>query len=476
MSIVTRFAPSPTGYLHIGGLRTALFNYLYARQSGGKFLLRIEDTDRARNNEDAAQAIIDSFKWAGLSYDGEVEYQSKRFDIYARYIKELLEQKKAYYCYMSKEELESLRKEAESKGTKWRYDNRYREFSGEIPKGVEPVVRIKAPLSGQIRFVDGVKGEICIEAKEIDDFIIARADGSPTYNFVVTIDDALMGVTDVIRGDDHLNNTPKQIILYEALGFSVPKFYHLPMILNQDGKKLSKRDGAVGVMEYKNLGYLPQSLLNFLVRLGWSYGDEEIFSLQEMLEKFNPSNLNTSASSANFQKLLWLNHHYITHLPNDELSVLLADFDCENLQKWLASHNPNATYESVRDALFTELKERSQTLVEFSHNLNAVLRMPTHYDEKLAKKLDSAGLELLSALREILSNGLSNATNPSEIESLLHNFIESQGLKLGQVMPLLRLALLAKAGGIGVNVALFVLGKEQALIRLDSCIAHFKEA
>lgn len=474
MNIVTRFAPSPTGYLHIGGLRTALFNYLYARQNGGKFLLRIEDTDIARNNEDAAQAIIDSFKWVGLSYDGEVEYQSKRFSIYARYVKELLAQKKAYYCYMSKEELESLRKEAESMGTKWRYDNRYRDFSGEPPRGVTPVVRIKAPLSGQIRFIDGVKGEICIEAKEIDDFIIARADGTPTYNFVVTIDDALMGVTDVIRGDDHLNNTPKQIILYEALGFSVPKFYHLPMILNNEGKKLSKRDGAVGVMEYKKLGYLPQSLLNFLVRLGWSYGDEEIFSLTQMLEYFNPSNLNTSASSANFDKLLWLNHHYITQLPNEKLCALLTDFDCLNLQEWLSTHNKTAPYEEVRDALFVELKERSKTLVEFGSNLNAILATPTHYDDKLAKKLDSTGLELLQSLREVLEQDFPKS--PSATESLLHSFIESKGAKLGQVMPLVRLALLGKAGGISVNVALFSLGKEQALLRIDSCLRHFKGA
>lgn len=476
MSIVTRFAPSPTGYLHIGGLRTALFNYLYARQNGGKFLLRIEDTDMARNNEDAAQAIIDSFKWVGLSYDGEVEYQSKRFAIYTRYIKELLEQKKAYYCYMSKEELESLRKQAEIQGTKWRYDNRYRDFNGTPPSGVEPVVRIKAPLSGQIRFIDGVKGEICIDAKELDDFIIARADGSPTYNFVVTIDDALMGVSDVIRGDDHLNNTPKQIILYEALGFSVPRFYHLPMILNQEGKKLSKRDGAVGVMEYKKLGYLPQSLLNFLVRLGWSYGDEEIFSLTQMLEYFNPSNLNTSASSANFEKLLWLNHHYITNLANDSLCALLEDFDCLNLQQWLTKHNKSASYEAVRDVLFVELKERSKTLVEFANNLNAVLLAPTHYDEKLTKKLDSAGIDLLIALRELFNNELDSTKNPTTIESLLHNFIQSRALKIGQVMPLLRLALLGKGGGIGVNIAIFTLGKDEVLLRLDSCIEHFKGA
>ena len=266
--IITRFAPSPTGYLHIGGLRTALFNYLYARANGGKFLLRIEDTDLARNSTDAKEAIIQAFDWVGLDYDGEVVYQSQRFPLYTQYIQQLLDEGKAYYCYMSKEELDSLREEQRKRGETPRYDNRYRDFKGTPPDGVKPVVRIKAPLNGEICFSDGVKGEMRIAAKEIDDFIIARSDGTPTYNFCVAVDDALMGVTNVIRGDDHLSNTPKQIIIYEALGFKVPKFFHVPMILNPQGHKLSKRDGAMSVMEYKDMGYLPEALLNFLVRLG----------------------------------------------------------------------------------------------------------------------------------------------------------------------------------------------------------------
>ena len=246
--IITRFAPSPTGYLHIGGLRTALFNYLYARANGGKFLLRIEDTDLARNSTDAKEAIIQAFDWVGLDYDGEVVYQSQRFPLYTQYIQQLLDEGKAYYCYMSKEELDSLREEQRKRGETPRYDNRYRDFKGTPPDGVKPVVRIKAPLNGEICFSDGVKGEMRIAAKEIDDFIIARSDGTPTYNFCVAVDDALMGVTNVIRGDDHLSNTPKQIIIYEALGFKVPKFFHVPMILNPQGHKLSKRDGAMSVM------------------------------------------------------------------------------------------------------------------------------------------------------------------------------------------------------------------------------------
>ncbi|NLC27935.1 MAG: glutamate--tRNA ligase, partial [Campylobacteraceae bacterium] len=270
--VVTRFAPSPTGYLHIGGLRTALYSYLWARRMGGKFLLRIEDTDEKRNSVEAAMAIEAAFEWCGMEYDGEIVYQSKRKEIYKEYIEQLLDKGKAYHCYLSKEELDLLREKQMVNKERPKYDGRYRNFKGVPPKDVAPVVRIKAPISGEICFEDGVKGKMKFKAEDIlDDFIIARADGSPTYNFVVAVDDALMGVNNVIRGDDHLSNTPKQIIIYEALGFNVPKFFHVPMILNEQGKKLSKRDGATDVMDYPKMGYLKEALLNFLVRLGWSH-------------------------------------------------------------------------------------------------------------------------------------------------------------------------------------------------------------
>ena len=259
MSIVTRFAPSPTGYLHIGGLRTALFSYLWAKKNNGKFLLRIEDTDIARNSKDALDAILKAFDWVGLDYDKEAIYQSQRFDIYKQYINQLLQQNKAYKCYMTKDELDELRATQEAQGQRPRYDGRYRDFTGIPPEGIEPVIRIKAPLDGRIRFKDGIKGDMDISADEVDDFIIARSNGVPTYNFVVAIDDALMGLTHIIRGDDHLSNTPKQIVVYDALGFDVPKFYHIPLINNPQGKKLSKRDGAMDVMEYKKAGYLPEA-------------------------------------------------------------------------------------------------------------------------------------------------------------------------------------------------------------------------
>lgn len=325
--IITRFAPSPTGYLHIGGLRTALFSYLYARKNGGEFLLRIEDTDLKRNSEEATRAIIEAFEWVGLEYDGQIEYQSKRFEIYAKFIQKLLDEGKAYRCYMSKDELDALRAKQEAAKERPRYDGRYRDFTGTPPDGISPVIRIKAPQNGEISFIDGVKGEVKFNVADIlDDFIIARSDGTPTYNFCVVVDDALMGVSDVIRGDDHLSNTPKQIVLYNALGFAVPKFYHLAMIHGEDGKKLSKRHGATDVMEYKALGFTPQALLNFLVRLGWSHGDDEIFSLNELKSIFDPAHISKSASAYSFKKLEWLNAHYIKTLPFDEIAK-----QCENL-------------------------------------------------------------------------------------------------------------------------------------------------
>lgn len=462
MSIVTRFAPSPTGYLHIGGLRTALFNYLYARKNNGKFLMRIEDTDLARNSQDAAKAIIESFKWVGLNYDEEVVYQSKRFEIYKSYAQKLLDSGAAYYCYMTKEELES---ERETQGKQWKYDRRYRDFSGTPPRDIKPSIRIKAPLEGEISFIDGVKGEICVSAKELDDFIIIRSDGSPTYNFVVAIDDALMGVSDVIRGDDHTSNTPKQIVVYNALGFKIPRFYHIPMILNPEGKKLSKRDGAMGVMDYKMMGYLPEAVLNFLVRLGWSYEDKEIFSLQEMIELFDTSALNSSPSRYNQEKFLWLNQHYIKQYSNDELAVLLQDFGVKKPES-----------KQARDVLFNALKDRSKTLVEFATQHKEILNPPESYDEKMLKKLDSSALTALQELCEILESSTDSSVfnDVAQIDEFLHKFAESKDLKIGKLMPALRLVLLGKGGGIGVCEAMFIIQKDECKNRIQSFLTTYK--
>ena len=447
--IVTRFAPSPTGYLHIGGLRTALFNFLYAKANKGKFLLRIEDTDFNRNSIEATKAIIEAFDWVGLNYDNdEIVYQSKRLDIYKKYINILLEKKLAYYCYMSKEELDILREQQKKEGKTPRYDNRYRDFNGIPPSGVKPVVRIKAPLDGNIEFVDKLKGKIAINTKELDDFIIARSDGTPTYNFVVAIDDALMGVTDIIRGDDHLTNTPKQILVYKALDFKIPNFCHIPMILNGDGKKLSKRDGALSVMEYKEMGYLAEALLNFLLTLGFSYGDKEVFSMQEMLDLFTLENLSSSPSIYNESKLLWLNNLYIKNTQNKKLEELLNI----NLES------------SKKEVLLKETKERANTLIELKDMIDSILKKVESYDEKFSAKIDKEAKEMLVPAID----SINNFNSIEDINYCLHNFVETKNIKIGKLFSAMRCALLGKSGGIGINELIFILGKDETKDRIDA--------
>ncbi|WP_187647434.1 glutamate--tRNA ligase [Nitrosophilus labii] len=459
--VVTRFAPSPTGYLHIGGLRTALFNWLWARKNGGKFILRIEDTDLSRNSQEATRAILESFDWVGLDYDGEVAYQSKRFDIYKRYIQKLLDEGKAYYCYMSKEELDALREEQQKRGERPRYDRRYRDFKGTPPKGVDPVVRIKAPLQGDIIFEDGIKGTIVIRAEELDDFIIARSDGTPTYNFVVAIDDALMGITDVIRGDDHLYNTPKQFIVYEALGFKVPKFYHVPMILNEQGKKLSKRDGAMDVMEYKRMGYLPEALLNFLVRLGWSHGDQEIFTIEEMKELFDPKDINKSASAYNLSKLEWLNAHYIKNSSNERLLNLLKDFNI-----YLESHDK-------KEILLDALKERAKTIKEMAELAKEILEEPQNYDEKALKKaLKGEWREILTLFLEKLK--INEPHLPVDYHKIIEDVVKEKEIGFGKIGQPLRVALLGKLSGPGLDEVMAIIGKEESIKRVEKFLRKFE--
>ncbi|BCZ18198.1 Glutamyl-tRNA synthetase GltX1 [Helicobacter sp. NHP19-003] len=458
--VTTRFAPSPTGHLHIGGLRTALFNYLYARSCGGRFHLRIEDTDLDRNVKEATEAILKAFKWVGLEVDGEILYQSKRLDIYKRYIQQLLDEGKAYHCYMSKDELETLRETQRAQGLTPRYDRRYRDFKGTPPSGVAPVVRIKAPLSGEVRFKDGVKGEVCVQAEELDDFVIARSNGVPTYNFVVTIDDALMEISDVIRGDDHLSNTPKQILLYQALGFKIPNFYHVPMILNESGHKLSKRDGAMGVMDYKALGYLKEALLNFLVRLGWSHKDQEIFNLQEMKKFFNPKDLNSAPSCFSPHKLEWLNSHYLKESPADSLKELLVDFELPS--------GFNTLSPAQQDTLLEALKSRVATLKEMASEVSRVLNAPASYAlDKLKNKAQA--LEVLKTLIACLSE--KDFSSVDSLDVALHALMAKMGLKAGALMLPLRIALLGEAGGIGVKETLFTLGYQTSLERLRAFLA-----
>jgi glutamyl-tRNA synthetase len=457
---VTRFAPSPTGYLHIGGLRTALFSWLTAKHNNGEFLLRIEDTDMARNSEEAKDAILKAFEWVGMSHDGEVLYQSKRFDLYKKYIDQLLDEGKAYKCYMSKEELAALREEQMAKKERTRYDGRYRDFTGTPPEGVDPVIRIKAPQEGMISFVDGVKGEMSIAATEVDDFVIARADGTPTYNFVVAIDDALMRLTDVIRGDDHLYNTPKQIVVYNALGFDIPNFYHVAMINNEQGKKLSKRDGATDVMDYKRMGYLPEALLNFLVRLGWSHGDQEIFSIEEMIELFDPKDINKSASNYNLDKLLWLNAHYIKNKSNSELAELLKPYGVD-----IAEHDK---LEMLLDAT----KERGKTLVELADQIHLILTAPTEYDAKASKKaFKGEAKSILSDFISMLKTWDKPLHLPSDYHAVMEKIVETKEIGFGKIGQPLRVSLLGAMTGSGLDEIMAILGVDETVARIEKAIA-----
>lgn len=457
--VVTRFAPSPTGYLHIGGLRTALFSYLWAKKNNGMFLLRIEDTDKARNSQAATDAILQAFQWLGLEHDGEIIYQSQRDEIYASYIQQLLNEGKAYKCYMSKEELSELRETQMANNERTKYNGKYRDFEGIPPEGLEAVIRIKAPLSGEIIVKDGVKGNVSFQAEDIlDDFVIARADGSPTYNFVVAIDDHLMGINQVIRGDDHLSNTPKQIIVYEALGFDIPSFYHVPMIHNSEGKKLSKRDGATDVMAYKEMGYTPEALLNFLVRLGWSYGDQEIFSMDEMKELFNPKDINKSASIYNTEKLDWLSSHYIKNFSNTKLAELLSDYDLI-----LTSHDK-------KEILLDALKERAKTLKELAELIKEVLTTPTSYDESAVKKAFKAdSIEVLNAFKEKVSAS-SELHLPSDYHHLMQEVVDEMAIGFGKIGNPLRVALLGKMSGPGLDSVMAILGKNETILRITNAI------
>lgn len=452
--LTTRFAPSPTGYLHIGGLRTALYNYLYARKKGGNFLLRIEDTDLKRNSKEATKAILESFKWCGLEHDGEVTYQSERFEIYKEYVKKLLDEGKAYYCYMSKEELEELRTKQEAAKERPRYDGRYREFKGIPPQDIEHVVRIKAPQNGEIVFEDGVKGEVRFKVEDImDDFIIARSDGTPTYNFCVVIDDALMGVSDVIRGDDHLSNTPKQIVLYQALGFQIPKFFHVAMIHAEDGKKLSKRHGATDVMEYKEMGILPQALLNFLVRLGWSHGDDEVFSLEELKSLFDPYHINKSASCYNTKKLEWLNAHYIKTLPFEEINRQLKDLGFDL-----------SVYEKA-GFLLDLLRERAKTLHDIIKGAKSIVNAPQNYDENAVQKfINENSLELLQAF----ASAFKEQKTSKDFEDFTNDFLEKKEAKLKDLAQPIRIALTGSAVSPSIFEVLEFLGVQECKKRIEN--------
>ena len=451
-----RFAPSPTGYLHVGGARTALFNWLQARKQGGTFILRIEDTDVERSTKESLEAILEGMKWLGMEWDEGPFYQSDSFPLYKEYVQKLLEAGKAYKCYCTAEELDIKRNQAMQEGRKPKYDGTCRE-RGDQPDGQPYVVRFRAPQGGVTAFDDLIKGTITFPNEELDDLIIQRTDGTPTYNFCVVIDDATMRITTVIRGDDHVNNTPRQIQLYEALGFPVPQFAHVPMILGADKARLSKRHGATSVIAYRDMGYLPEALLNYLVRLGWSNGDDEIFSRDEMVQKFDISNVGRSASVFNTEKLNWLNAHYIKNCDPERLADLLLPH--------LSKREVTTLNGPDLMIVVRTLQERAQTLEEMAERAVFFYKAPVSYDEAALAKFDK---ELLSAVFGAVTEKLSKVSEAdvSVIDALFKEVCSEKGWKMGQVGQPVRIALSGGTQAPGIGEIVVTLGVEETLRRI----------
>jgi glutamyl-tRNA synthetase len=456
MIVRTRFAPSPTGFLHIGGLRTALFCWLYARRHSGQFILRIEDTDLERSTEAAIQQILDGMEWAGLIHDEGPFFQTKRFDRYREVIEEMLAEGTAYRCYCTREELEQMRAQQAARGEKPRYDGRWRERTDSLP-GVPPVIRFKNPLTGEVVVDDVVHGPVVFQNSELDDLIIARSDGTPTYNFCVVVDDMDMQITHVIRGDDHLNNTPRQLNMLLALGAKAPIYAHLPMILGADGAKLSKRHGAVSVLQYRDDGFLPEAVLNYLARLGWSHGDQEIFTIEEMIRLFDIADVNKSASAFNFEKLAWLNQQHMMRVPAARIvPVLRWHLEREGIQTGNDAH---------LEQIVTVQRERAKTVREMALNSAFFFRAPTTYDEKaLRKHVTAEVLTLLpQALQELTQ--LQDWSAPA-IHQLISSFAVAQGMSLGKLAQPIRLAVSGGTVSPPIDATLAILGKGEALSRL----------
>jgi glutamyl-tRNA synthetase len=459
-----RFAPSPTGYLHIGGARTALFNWLFARHEGGRFILRIEDTDRSRSTEEYIVAIIDGLKWLGLDWDEGPYRQTERFGIYMRCIDQLMKEKKAYHCYCTPEELEQRRQEALAKGRTPKYDGRCRELKDAVP-GRVPVVRFNMPQEGRTLVRDLVKGDVVFDNSQLDDLIIMRSDGTPTYNFVVVVDDVDMRITHVIRGDDHLNNTPKQVHIYKALNYQSPAFAHLPMILGSDKSRLSKRHGATSVLAYRDMGYLPDALMNYLVRLGWSYGDQEVFTREELVSHFSFSNVGKSSAVFNPEKLLWLNSQYMMHARPAELAALVMPF---LIREGILTEAPELDMQWLSRAVMT-LRERAKTLEDLARSLRYYIAEEIEYNEKAKKKFLTR--ESLPGLRE-LKDCLASLPDFSsrEIERVFRTIIERHDIKMAALAQPARVAVTGGAESPGIFEVLEIVGKEKTLRRLHRAI------
>jgi len=461
MSIRTRFAPSPTGFLHIGSVRTALYCWLFARHHGGQFLLRIEDTDRVRSTQPAIDAILEAMAWLDLHADEEPIYQTQRFGRYAGRVADLLAAGRAYHCWCTPAELDAMRAEAQAKGLKPRYDGRCRTRTEPKP-GVRPVVRFRSPTEGKVVVEDQVKGRVEFDNAELDDLIIARSDGTPTYNFVVVVDDIDMEITHVIRGDDHLNNTPRQMNLYRAFDREPPVFAHLPMIHGPDGAKLSKRHGAVNVMEYRGMGFLPDALVNYLLRLGFGDGDKEIFTRKEMVAAFELGKVSRSAARFDTAKLLWVNQQHIQAAPAESVAQLLGEqLAAQGLDP--ANGPPLAT-------VVTALRERSQTTLEMAEQAHCYYEEYESYDEKSAKEhLHPVSRDALAALRRAFAE-LGDWTEAAT-EAAVAAVAGALGLKLGKVAQPLRVALTGRAASPGIGTTLLLVGRERTLARIDRALA-----
>ena len=460
MSLVTRFAPSPTGYLHVGGARTALFSWLYAKKNGGKFILRIEDTDLERSTQESVDAILEGMSWLGLDYDEGPYYQTKRFDLYKEVVAQLLAEGKAYKCFCTVEEVDAMREAQMAAGEKPRYNGMWRDRT-DHPSDKPYVIRFKNPQTGTVVIDDLIKGKIEIANSELDDLIIARSDGTPTYNLTVVVDDWKMGITHVIRGDDHVNNTPRQMNILAALGADIPKYAHVPMILGDDGKRLSKRHGAVGVMQYRDNGFLPEALLNYLVRLGWSHGDQEIFSKDELIELFDLANCNRAPSAFNTDKLIWLNQHYMKTLPADHVAQQLQWHIAE--QKLDVSEGPALT-----DVISAQA-ERVKTLKEMVQVSRYFYEDFADFDAEAAKKhLRPVALEPLQTVQANLASLVE--WNQAAIHQVINATAEQLGIGMGKIGMPLRVAVTGSGNSPALDITLALVGKARTLRRLERAL------
>src|SRR5690348_3183815 len=462
MAVVTRFAPSPTGMLHVGGVRTALFSWLYARHTGGKFILRVEDTDRERSTDEAVAVILQGMAWLSLEADEGPYYQTKRFDRYREVIQQMLAAGTAYHCYCTKEELDAMREQQIARKEKPRYTGLCRDRKEPRP-GVTPVVRFRNPLEGAVVVDDLIHGPVTFQNTELDDLIIARSDGTPTYNFCVVVDDRDMGITHVIRGDDHLNNTPRQMNMLRALGATPPVYAHVPMILGPDGAKLSKRHGAVSVLQYEEEGYLPDALLNYLVRLGWSHGDQEVFTREEMIAAFDIHKVNKAASAFNPEKLLWLNQQ---HMMRAEPAAIVP-----YLRSQLRRLGLDCDDQRLLEGVILAQRERAKTLKEMAQNSRFFFTEAVEIDPKAAAKhLSGAGAEMLAKVRERL--GALPEWNAPAIHAALSDLAAALGAGLGKIAQPVRVAVTGTAVSPPIDATLELLGRGRSLARIDAALGR----